>query len=60
MVEKDGTTISDVLIRFDISSIREMVPKKALLALYVEEACESAGVFTTGYDIEHEWNDLDV
>jgi hypothetical protein len=37
-----------------------MVPKKALLALYVEEACESAGVFTTGYDIEHEWNDLDI
>jgi len=31
-----------------------MVPKKVLLALYVEEACASAGAFTTAYDIKPE------
>jgi hypothetical protein len=60
VVEKDGTTISDVLIRFDTSSIQDMVPQKVVLVLYVEEACASAGVFTTAYDIDPEWNDLDV
>ena len=60
VVEKDGTTISDILIRFDVSSIQEISPKKVLLALYVEESCASAGVFTAAYDIDLEWNDLDV
>ena len=57
LVVANSIPTSDVLISFDITSLNNMIPKKALLALYVTEACESAGEFSTTFDYDPNWND---
>jgi len=52
---------STILIRFDIAEMRRTVPTKAVLALYIGERCESAGMFGTasGFD-DGRWREGDV
>jgi hypothetical protein len=58
VVDNDGIVTSDILIRFDIASVHKKATK-AVLALYTEEECESAGVFTTTSCIDSECNEPD-
>jgi len=58
VVDDDGSLIKDILIRFDITAAYKTIPKKAVLALYIEEKCESAGIFTTTSRYDADWIEL--
>ena len=58
VVDNDGTITTDILVRFDLTLVQK-IPKKAVLVLYAEEECESAGVFTATSCIDFECNEPD-
>lgn len=57
VVSDDGILKKGGLFRFDLTTLYNTTPKKAVMALYVEEACASAGTFSTTYD---HWDDSEV
>ena len=59
MVNDNGTFTHDILIRFDLTEMYQTTPKSAVLALYLEQSCDSAGVFTTT-SREENWNENEV
>ncbi|KAL7534555.1 hypothetical protein ACHAXR_005949, partial [Thalassiosira sp. AJA248-18] len=45
VADHNGNSTKDVLIQFDLGSNHGIKPKKAVLAMFIEENCESAGIF---------------
>mmetsp|Transcript_2720 Transcript_2720/g.5873 ORF Transcript_2720/g.5873 Transcript_2720/m.5873 type:complete len:1151 (+) Transcript_2720:226-3678(+) len=60
-LEQDITVSSsqDFIIRFDLQSLQHSVPKTAVLAMFAQDSCETAGVFTSTPGIK-EWTEDSV
>lgn len=60
IVSDDRTDTQDTLIQFDITELYKQNPRSAVLTLYVEEDCDSAGLFATTRYTDSGWNESDV
>ena len=60
MQDVESRTIQDCIIRFDLAQMHYKVPRSALLTLFTESDCDSAGTFKTVGGEENEESDTTI